>query len=294
MEREAKRRRGFSRRVHYTLFAGYVIAIAGIVAGLILLAVQRLQPALLLPLRGTMLDATAPVTGAGRGVVRGAAAVGGDIAAYWNAGAQNAALKAELAAARRRLIRARAIEEENRRLRRLAAVRVRVPRVIVAAPVIGSTLAGQRRTATLSAGSLDGVATGMPVRSADGVVGLVHEVGRTAATVLLLTDGASTVPVRVVRTGQPALAAGRGDGTLDVRVVIGGGIPFRRGDLLVTSGTGGVYPPGVPVALVTSVDRDAAVARPLADPARLDFALVEPAAAPPAPPPPPALPPRRP
>ncbi len=292
MEHEAGRRRGFSRRVHYTLFAGYVIAIAGILVGVILLAVQRLQPGLLLPLRGAMLDVAAPAERAGRGVVRGTQAVGADLAAYWDAGAQNRALRQQLAEARRRLIRARAIEEENRRLRRLAAVRMRVPRIIVAAPVIGSTLAGQRRTATLAAGTADGVATGMPVRSADGIIGLVHEVGRTAATVLLVTDGASTVPVRVVRTGQPALASGRGDGTLDVRVVVGGGVPFRRGDLLVTSGTGGVYPVGVPVALVTTVDRDAAVARPLADPARLDFALVEPAAAPPAPPP--ALPPPRP
>jgi hypothetical protein len=51
--------------------------------------------------------------------------------------------------------------------------------------------------------------------------------------------------------------------------------PFRRGDILVTSGVGGVYPPNVPVAMVSQIQGDTAIARPLADPARADFAIVE-------------------
>jgi rod shape-determining protein MreC len=50
--------------------------------------------------------------------------------------------------------------------------------------------------------------------------------------------------------------------------------PFRRGDVLVTSGVGGVYPPNIPVAMVVQVEGDRTFAKPLADPARADFALV--------------------
>jgi rod shape-determining protein MreC len=50
--------------------------------------------------------------------------------------------------------------------------------------------------------------------------------------------------------------------------------PFRRGDVLVTSGVGGVYPPNIPVAMVVRVDGDRTFAKPLADPARADFAMV--------------------
>jgi len=83
------------------------------------------------------------------------------------------------------------------------------------------------------------------------------------------------VPVRLVRDGTPALAVGRGDGTIELRTLEVGQNPFRRGDILVTSGVGGVYPPGVPVAVVSRIQGDTAIARPAADPARADFAIVE-------------------
>jgi rod shape-determining protein MreC len=86
-----------------------------------------------------------------------------------------------------------------------------------------------------------------------------------------------------VRTGEAGLGEGRGDGALEIHSTVVGGPGFRRGDLLVTSGVGGVYPPDLPVAVVTSVGGEIATARPLAEPAKLDFALVMPQA--PAPPP---------
>ncbi|WCT73324.1 rod shape-determining protein MreC [Sphingomonas naphthae] len=268
------RRRSFSRRTQYTLFAGYVIAAVGVVVGLALVVIQRVAPSAFSAIEGVVLDATAPVGLAGRSVARGFDGVVTDVSGYVFAGSQNATLKAELAVARQKLIRARALEHENRRLKALARLATTEPLPIATARIIGSSGTGQRRYATLAAGSRDGVRPGMPVRSSDGLVGLVSLSGRFAARVLLLTDAASSVPVLVARTGLPALAVGRGDGTLDARAIVGGGTPFRKGDLLVTSGTGGIYPPNIPVALVTTVDRDVAVARPLADPAALDFAVV--------------------
>lgn len=270
------RRRGFSRRVQYGLFAGYVIAIVGILIGAALLLVARLDPRAFGTLRGVVVDAGALFTGIGRVGVDGMHGAGDAISAYVAAGSQNDALKHELARERRAVIASKAVAAENIRLKKLVRLIEHLPAPILSARMIGSTPTGQRRFATLSAGTAEHVRPGMTVRSPEGLVGRVYESGLFASRVLLLTDGETAVPVKVTRTGQAALATGQGDGTMEVRALIAGGRPFRRGDLVVTSGTGGVYAPNVPVAVVTAVRGDRADASPLADPARADFAAVYP------------------
>lgn len=269
------RRRGFSRRVQLSLFVSYVVAVAGAVLALGLVLISRVDPQGFSLLRGTALDITAPISSAGRAAVRGVESVGYEIGAYFRAGSQNNALRAELKEAQRRLIRAKALERENRRLKRLAGLLENRQEPIAVARLVGSNLAGHRRFATLSAGRTSGVLPGQPVRSIDGLVGRVVEAGQFASRIALLTDGGNNIPVRLTRSGMPILAVGRGDGSLDLHALAGGGFPFQRGDVAVTSGTGGVYPPNVPVAVIVKVDGERAIGIPLADPARLDFAIVE-------------------
>ncbi|ATE65263.1 rod shape-determining protein MreC [Rhizorhabdus dicambivorans] len=272
------RRRGFSRRVQYGLFAGYVIAIAGILLGVALLLVSRLDPRAFGTLRGVVVDAGALFTGIGRAGVEGIHGMGDAIDAYLAAGSQNRELRKELAHERRAVIAAKVIAAENARLKKLVRLTENLPAPILSTRLIGSTPTGQRRFATLSAGTAGKVRPGMTVRSPEGLVGRVYESGIFASRVLLLTDGETAVPVKITRSGLAAIATGQGDGTMEVRALIAGGRPFRRGDLVVTSGTGGVYTPNIPVAVVTAVRGDRAVARPLADPARADFAAVYPIA----------------
>jgi rod shape-determining protein MreC len=195
---------------------------------------------------------------------------------YFLAGSQNADLKRRLAAQRRKLVEARAIELENKRLKALLRLTDSGGQPVTTARIVGSSFDSARRLATLSAGSSSGVRVGQPVRGPDGLIGRVIETGRWASRVLLVTDGANNVPVRLVRDGTPAIAVGHGDGTIELRTLEVGQNPFRRGDILVTSGTGGLYPPGIPVALVVSANRDGTVARPVADPGEIDFAMVLP------------------
>ena len=286
------RDRGFSRRIQYGLFFGYVAAAAGIVAGAALLLVAKFEPVAFQGIRGLALDATTPVSSATRPIVRGGQSMGAEIGAYFRAAEQNADLRQQLANAQRGLIDARRLAAENARLRRLVRLVEAGERPVVAARLVGSDLNGNRRFATLAAGSANGVHAGQPVRGADGLVGRVAETGRYAARVVLLTDGGSNVPLRVVRTGEAALGVGKGDGTIEIRATAAGLQHFRRGDLLVTSGVGGVFPPGVPVAVVIGINGETAVARPLAEPERLDFALVLPEAVAPPPIAPPAQRPR--
>jgi len=89
-----------------------------------------------------------------------------------------------------------------------------------------------------------------------------------------------------VPDGTPAIAYGLGDGRLDLRPLAAGTNPFKVGDIFVTSGTGGIYQPGIPVAIGIRHNREGTIGRPLADPATFDFAVVEPEFAIPPPPPP--------
>lgn len=272
----ADRRPGFSRRRQTALFAGQVAAILGIVAGLALLVAARFDPSAFNALRGGALDLTAPVAGVLRGGVEWGRGAFGTVGDYLAAGSQNAELRRRIAADERALVQARAQAFENARLKAVLRLTETTGQPVAVARLVAAGASGPRREATLTAGRLQGVRAGQPVRAAEGLVGRVIETGATAARVILLTDEGDVVPVRVTRDGTPALVTGTGEGSLDVKALTAGGAPFRRGDLLVTSGTGGLYAPDVPVAVITSTQGDSAVAWPLADPDRIDFAIVEP------------------
>jgi rod shape-determining protein MreC len=269
------RRPGFSRRAQFGLFIGYVAAIAGMVVAVLLLVIAVVDPRGFQAIKGAALDATTPVSSAGRSVVDFFAGIGDGVGNYFRAGSQNAELRSELAEARRELVRRQALELENRRLHALLGLARQATDEVAITRVVSSSFDSPRRLATLSAGSSSGIEPGQPVRSADGLIGRVLETGRWASRVLLVTDGASSVPVMLPRDGTPAIAVGRGDGTIELRTLEVGQNPFRRGDVLITSGIGGVFPPNIPVARVTRIEGDTAIAQPTADPARSDFAIVE-------------------
>ena len=268
-------RPGWSRRAQYSLFFGFLAAIAGLLVGLFMLILSLVAPATYASVRGAALDATSPVTGAlaevgatAKGLVSGA----GD---YWDAANQNAKLKRERAELRRQLVRAAAISQENRQLKAALGLRERSREAVAAGRIVGSSFQSPRRFAVLSVGRNDGVEVGMPVRTADGLVGRVIDAGRIASRVLLVSDRSNIVPARILRGGTPVISTGRGDGTVDIRPLEVGRNPFRRGDIIVTSGTGGLYPPLVPIARVVRLDDDGALGLPLADPSQASFAIVE-------------------
>jgi rod shape-determining protein MreC len=270
-----KRRPGFSRRAQYGVFIGYVIAVAGCLVAALLLAIAIIDPTGFQALRSAAADVTAPISNAGRSVVSFFSGLGGTVGDYWRAGSQNAELRQQLEEAQRELNSRRALEYENQRLLALLGLAQQTSDEVTTARITSSSFQSPRRFATLAAGSGSGVTPGMPVRNADGLIGRVLESGRWASRVLLVTDGASNVPVRLVRDGTPAMAVGRGDGSIELRTLEVGQNPFRRGDILVTSGAGGLFPPNIPVATVVGQEGERAIARPIADPSRLDFAIVQ-------------------
>ena len=268
-------RPGWSRRAQYGLFFSFIAAIAGLAIGLILLAISIAAPQRFNDLRGLALDATSPISGALHEItatVSGLASGAGD---YWDAAGQNDRLKRENAALRRQMTEARAIILDNRELRATLRLREQAPHVVAVGRIVSSSFESPRRFAVLSAGTGDGIREGMPVRSADGLIGRILHTGSVDSRVLLVSDRASTVPARLLKTGQAVLCQGRGDGTLDVKPLEVGRNPFKPGDIVITSGVGGLYPPLVPIARVVRLQGDGAIAVPLANIGSTTVAMVE-------------------
>jgi len=271
------RRTGFSKRAQYTTFFGYLAAIAGGVVGAGLLVISLLNPAAFASLRGLAADAAAPAGDVAAASRSGSQSVMSGLWGYLTWGPRVAAMNRELEVARVQLAEARSQAEENRRLKALLGLSAAEAKPVAFARLINSTASSPRRYATLSAGRDRGVVTGMPVRSPEGVIGRVLEVADHTARVLLITDPESLVPVMRARDGVPAFAQGRGDGTLQLRLINLGLNPLRPGDVFVTSGSGGIYLPGMAIAVVVSLTRDGAVARVLSDPTQSAFVAVYPA-----------------
>ncbi|KWV95949.1 rod shape-determining protein MreC [Erythrobacter sp. AP23] len=270
------RRSGYSRRAQYNLFTGYVIAGVGALIGAILLALSFFQPQFFGGLRGVAQDGVSPATETAATVRTGSKGFWDTVSGYYRAGSKNAELKREMEIARIRLAEAEAVKQENVRLKGLLDLQDEEREPVAVARLVGSSASSTRRFAYLGAGSNDGVTIGMPVRSPRGVVGRILEVGSESSRVLLLTDSESVLPVRRAGDEVVAFAEGRGDGLLRIKLINLGINPLAPGDVFVTSGAGGYYPPGIAVAILTETTDDGGLARIVSDPAATDYVSVEP------------------
>ncbi|WP_423603184.1 rod shape-determining protein MreC [Sphingomonas sp. MS122] len=269
------RRPGFSRRAQYGLFISYVLAAGGALVGVVLLLLSFLHPPAYAVARGALAELVTPIASGLDWTRRGVSSIPEGIGSYWGVRGENARLRAEAEANRKLVEEARTIVYDNKRLRAALKLRDRIAQPVVTARLVYSTGSSTRRFATLNAGSWQGVRAGQPVRGPDGLIGRVIEVSPNTARILLILDPESIVPVRRVRDGLPAIAAGRGDGLIEIRSAGAAQVLFEPGDAFVTSGTGGIFPPNIAVARVRRRSRDTAEAATFASPDSLDYAIVQ-------------------
>lgn len=167
---------------------------------------------------------------------------------------ENARLRRENLLLQSRTQRYAALNTENQRLRALLDSSVKVGERVLVADLLASELAPSRRQVVLDKGSRQGVYNGQPVVDANGVMGQVVHVGPVTCTVMLITDPAHALPVQINRTGLRAIARGTGErGQLELSY-IPNNADVHSGDLIVSSGLGGRFPSGYPVARVTRVE----------------------------------------
>ncbi|MGB3739112.1 MAG: rod shape-determining protein MreC [Pontixanthobacter sp.] len=270
------RRSTNSRRVQYGVFTGYVLAGIGALIGAVLLALSLWRPVSFNGPRSAAQDIVRPVSNVAAAARTQSKTFIDSIAGYLSAGAQNSRLKREMELARIKLKEADALRQENVRLKAMMGLATGDARPVAISRLIGSSSASSRRFAYIGAGRNDGVRVGMPVRSPRGVLGRVLETGRSTSRILLLTDSQSILPVRSANREVVAFAEGRGDGLLQIRLINLGINPLKKGDMMMTSGSGGYYRPNLPVAIVTQVTDDGAIARVISDPVATDYVAIDP------------------
>jgi rod shape-determining protein MreC len=269
------RRPGYSRKAQYSLFATYVLAIAGTVFAALLLLISIADPTGFAALRNAASETTAPISRFFDSVRRTSVDMGDNLSAYFDAASKNKAMAQQAARNRTKLIEADAVRLENQRLRSLLdLVENEDANKVAIGRLISSSASSSRRIATLSIGSNQGVAPGQPVRGPSGLIGRIIEAGANTSKVLLISDAENVIPVLRLPDGLPALASGMGNGLVMIRPVDLGVNPFKKGDIISTSGNGGLYPPNVPYARVIRKTVDGAMAMPLAAPGNSPYVIV--------------------
>lgn len=156
------------------------------------------------------------------------------------------------------LQRLAALRKENERLRELLKSSARFePERLLVAELLSVDLDPYKQQVVLNRGAKDGVFVGQPVLDAYGIMGQIIRVNALSATALLISDPSHALPVQINRNGLRSLASGAGSAERLNLLHIPASADVREGDVVSTSGLGGVYPPDYPVAEVTEVHRQA-------------------------------------
>ena len=178
---------------------------------------------------------------------------------------ENLELSAKLRLADLQLQRLEALDAENARLREMRSNSTRVAKRVMVASIMNVDLDPFRHRVLLDRGSADGVFKDQAVLDAHGIFGQVSRVNARTAEVILISDAAHAIPVQSNRSGVRTIAVGTGDPDRLSLPFVTVDADIRKDDLLVSTGMGGVFPPGYPVARVTRVERSA----------KATFAIVE-------------------
>lgn len=206
-------------------------------------------------IRVGLSSVTAPVSAAGEFVtapVRGLFAWAGDLGVSRS---ELQRLRDQNGRLRSRVAQLEEARKENVRLRRLVGLSEAAELPAVAARVIGRPTSWED-VITIDRGSAEGIRNGMPVLVAEGLLGQTIQTSRNSSRVRLLTDQRSGVAAMIQRTRAEGIARGtvEGDLTLDF---VSQETTVRAGDIVITSGMGGVYPKGLTIGEVLKVQRDA-------------------------------------
>jgi rod shape-determining protein MreC len=238
-------------RLPLLLGAAAAAVVALLVAFALLMADRRqtYQAGASSALRRASDQVVAPVTGALAAPVRWMGGVGQGITGYFFAVSENRRLKSELAIARTWREKAVTLADENARYRALLGLSLDPPAPMVTARAVSESRGPYANTRLINAGSERGVKVGHPVLTENGLAGRVIGVTPRVSRLLMLTDAASRTPVMIQRTRARAILTGDG-GWAPELAYLRGRDAAREGDLVLTSGDGGVLPRGLAVGRV--------------------------------------------
>ena len=244
-----------------------------VAAALALLVLGKTHGDAVRQLRVLAVEAIAPVLEVLSAPVISARHALSEIEYFWQTNRENQALREQVTRLAKWQTIARNLEQENANLRALLNPAHDPAPMFISARVIGDTGGLFVQSALLNAGRRDGVEAGQAVTTALGLAGRVVEVGQRSSRLLLLTDLNSRVPVVVEQSRHRAVLAG--DNSIRPRLTfLPANAKVNPGDRVVTSGHAGVFPPGLPVGIISSIADGEARIQPLVDWARLEFVTV--------------------
>ena len=171
-----------------------------------------------------------------------------------NVRSENRRLRDEAQRLRVESLRVSEVDEENRRLRRLLQLKEALPLETISGEIIGREWGGWVRSLTVNRGRSSRVVRLTAVIGPDGLIGRIVDVRSGSSVVQVLTDPASTVGAHIVRTRTPGIIEGEARGTIRFKYMARDGAGIQVGDMVVTSGLGGLFPRGIPIGRVGSID----------------------------------------
>lgn len=192
---------------------------------------------------------------------------------------ENLRMREEMKGLNARIIAAGETVLANQRLEKLLVMKNSIKAPSLTVSVVGEDLSSWFRTVVIDQGSSSGIAEGMPVVAADGVVGQVVKVASTTSRVLLLTDHTSGIAATIQRSRARGVVKGKSEGLCSLEFTTREE-DIKVGDIVITSGIGGVFLKGIPIGEVTMVKRgeygifQTVIIRPLVNISHLEEALV--------------------
>ena len=238
-----------------------------------LMLLSKAETGALQQARVLIVDGVAPVLSALSRPVEAGQEVSRSVKNFFIVHAENERLRQENDRLLRWMQTARQLEVENATLRaQLEYVPESAPRAVTAR-VIADTGGAFYHSLLINAGARHFVQRGQAVVSQAGVVGRVAEVGDRSARVLLLTDLNSRIPAIVESTGDRVIVTGNNTNWPSV-AYLASNSPVSVGDRVVTSGHGGVFPPGLPIGVVSEASESRIVLQPTVEIARLSEARI--------------------
>lgn len=211
---------------------------------------------LLQPLRSSLSVMTYPLYLAADAPSQISAWLGGKLQSQQSLLEQNRDLQEEILLLQARQQKLQSLEEENLRLRNLLDSSFKIGERVLIAELTAVELDPYRHQVVISKGATSGVFAGQPVLDAQAVMGQVVTTSALHATVVLITDTSHALPVQVLRNGLRTVAVGTGEINRLSLPYLAGNADIQEGDVLVTSGLGGIFPPGYPVARVTRITQE--------------------------------------
>jgi rod shape-determining protein MreC len=206
------------------------------------------------PFERAVLNLVAPAGGAaarGNGTL---ARIWGDYIDLVNVRRENRQLLETVKVLNSRLIASQEALVVNDRLKRLLDLKTALRMPSLAATVIGEDGSPWFKTVVIDRGERDGLREGLPVVASDGIVGQLVKVAASSSRVLLVTDTASSVAAVVLRSRARGVLKGKGEGRCSLEFAVHDD-DVKVGDLVISSGVGGVFPKGLPLGEVTMVKK---------------------------------------